>query len=36
MMNRELILQDMYACYKKVVSFLMKKGLSYEDAQDAA
>ena len=36
MENRELILQDMYACYKKVVSFLMRKGLSYEDAQDAA
>ena len=36
MENKELILQDMYACYKKVVSFLMRKGLSYEDAQDAA
>lgn len=36
MENRELILQDMYACYKKVVSFLMRKGLNYEDAQDAA
>ena len=36
MEDRELLLQDMYACYKKVVSFLMRKGLSYEDAQDAA
>lgn len=35
MMNEELILQDMYACYKKIVSFLIKQGLSYEDAQDA-
>lgn len=36
MEDRELVLQNMYACYKKVVSFLMKQGLSYEDAQDAA
>lgn len=29
-------LESMYACYKKIVVFLMKEGLCYEDAQDAA
>ena len=29
-------LDSMYACYKKIVVFLMKQGLCYEDAQDAA